>query len=124
MSHHAHFPHHAPLGLVGIVLTFLAKAHRRWRDGAVLLVANERWWGSKPITARVTVWPRSIEIQDRLAEVAIRRYQRGLISTGDRDQDRIRALTARRNRSEAMRSYLKTYLEYLVAVGRSPEEQS
>ena len=28
----------APLGLVGIVLTFLAKAHRRWRDGAVLLV--------------------------------------------------------------------------------------
>lgn len=28
----------APLGLVGIVLTFLSKAHRRWRDGAVLLL--------------------------------------------------------------------------------------
>ncbi|BBY97067.1 ABC transporter substrate-binding protein [Mycolicibacterium fallax] len=40
-------------------------------DGAVLLVANERWWGSKPITARVTVWPRSIEIQDRLDDRAV-----------------------------------------------------
>lgn len=28
----------APLGIVGIVLTFLSKAHRRWRDDAVLLL--------------------------------------------------------------------------------------
>lgn len=64
------------------------------------------------------------EIQERLAEGAIQRYLRGLISNVERDQDRVRALNARRSYYEAMRSYLKTYLEYLVAVGRSPEEQS
>ena len=35
-------------------------------DGAVVLVANERWWGAKPVTARVTVWPRGADIQDRV----------------------------------------------------------
>jgi peptide/nickel transport system substrate-binding protein len=35
-------------------------------DGAVVLVANDRWWGTAPVTARVTVWPRGAEIQDRI----------------------------------------------------------
>lgn len=35
-------------------------------DGAVVLVANDRWWGTKPITKRVTVWPRGADIQDRV----------------------------------------------------------
>ncbi|MBB2990374.1 peptide/nickel transport system substrate-binding protein [Mycolicibacterium iranicum] len=39
-------------------------------DGAVVLVANDKWWGAKPITARVTVWPRSPELQDRVNEGA------------------------------------------------------
>ena len=35
-------------------------------EGAVVLVANDRWWGAKPITKRVTVWPRGIDVQDRV----------------------------------------------------------
>ena len=34
--------------------------------GAVVLVANDQWWGSKPLTKRITVWPRGVEVQDRL----------------------------------------------------------
>lgn len=35
-------------------------------DGAVALVANDRWWGTKPVTKRITVWPRGIDVQDRI----------------------------------------------------------
>jgi peptide/nickel transport system substrate-binding protein len=34
--------------------------------GAVVLVANDRWWGTKPMTKRVTVWPQKADIQDRV----------------------------------------------------------
>jgi peptide/nickel transport system substrate-binding protein len=34
--------------------------------GAVVLVANDRWWGPKAITKRVTVWPQGPDIQDRV----------------------------------------------------------
>lgn len=34
--------------------------------GAVVLVANDRWWGPKPITKRITVWPLAADIQDRV----------------------------------------------------------
>ncbi len=35
-------------------------------DGAVVLVANDKWWGAKPVTAKVTVWPRGPDLQDRV----------------------------------------------------------
>jgi peptide/nickel transport system substrate-binding protein len=35
-------------------------------DGAVVLVANDRWWGTKPITKRIVVWPRAGDVQGRL----------------------------------------------------------
>ena len=34
--------------------------------GAVVLVANDRWWGPKAITKRITVWPQGADIQDRV----------------------------------------------------------
>ncbi len=34
--------------------------------GAVVLVANDKWWGEKPVTDRVTVWPRAADVQDRV----------------------------------------------------------
>jgi peptide/nickel transport system substrate-binding protein len=34
--------------------------------GGVVLVANDRWWGPKPITKRITVWPQAPDIQDRV----------------------------------------------------------
>ena len=35
-------------------------------DGAVVLVANDKWWGAKPVTDRITVWPRGADIQERV----------------------------------------------------------
>lgn len=35
-------------------------------EGAVVLVANDRWWGAKAITKRITVWPRGVDVQDRI----------------------------------------------------------
>lgn len=34
--------------------------------GGVVLVANDRWWGPKAITKRVTVWSQGPDIQDRV----------------------------------------------------------
>lgn len=39
-------------------------------DGAVVLVANDKWWGAKPVTAKVTVWPGRADLQDRVNEGA------------------------------------------------------
>ena len=35
-------------------------------EGAVVLIANDKWWGAKPVTKRVTVWPRGVDLQDRI----------------------------------------------------------
>jgi peptide/nickel transport system substrate-binding protein len=35
-------------------------------DGAVVLVANDKWWGAKPLTNKITVRPRGADVQDRL----------------------------------------------------------
>jgi len=35
-------------------------------EGAVVLVANDRWWGTAPISKRVTVWPSGVDVQDRV----------------------------------------------------------
>lgn len=39
-------------------------------DGAVVLVTNDKWWGTMPVTGRITVWPRSSDMQDRVNEGA------------------------------------------------------
>ena len=38
--------------------------------GAVVLIANDKWWGAKPVTGKVTVWPRSADMQDRVNQAA------------------------------------------------------
>jgi peptide/nickel transport system substrate-binding protein len=35
-------------------------------EGAVTLVANDRWWGTSPAIGQITVWPRGIDVQDRI----------------------------------------------------------
>ncbi|MGW5072217.1 ABC transporter substrate-binding protein [Rhodococcus sp. NPDC004095] len=35
-------------------------------DGGVTLVANERWWGNKPGTDRIVVWPKNSDLPARL----------------------------------------------------------
>lgn len=42
------------------------KIERVLDGGAVVLVANDRWWGPKAITKRITVWPQGPDIQDRV----------------------------------------------------------
>ena len=41
------------------------------KDGAVVLVANDKWWGAKPVTNKVTVRPRGADVQDRLNNGAV-----------------------------------------------------
>ena len=36
-----------------------------------MLVANDKWWGAKPVTTKVTVWPRGADIQDRVNQGAL-----------------------------------------------------
>jgi peptide/nickel transport system substrate-binding protein len=40
-------------------------------DGAVVLVANDKWWGAKPLTNKITVRPRGADVQDRLNNGAV-----------------------------------------------------
>jgi peptide/nickel transport system substrate-binding protein len=40
------------------------------KDGAVVLVANDKWWGAKAVTGTITVWPRGADIQDRVSQGA------------------------------------------------------
>ncbi|HEX5143732.1 MAG TPA: ABC transporter substrate-binding protein [Mycobacterium sp.] len=35
-------------------------------NGSVTLTANDRWWGAKPRADRITVWPRSVDLQDHV----------------------------------------------------------
>ncbi|MGC0363906.1 peptide/nickel transport system substrate-binding protein [Rhodococcus sp. 27YEA15] len=36
-------------------------------DGGLVLVANERWWGNKPATDRIVVWPLGVDLTDLTA---------------------------------------------------------
>jgi peptide/nickel transport system substrate-binding protein len=49
------------------------------KDGSVVLVANDKWWGATPVTREVTVWPRGADIQDKVNQGA---YDVVDISTG------------------------------------------
>jgi peptide/nickel transport system substrate-binding protein len=40
------------------------------KDGAVVLVANDKWWGAAPVTGKITVWPRGADIQERVNQGA------------------------------------------------------
>ena len=55
------------------------------KDGAVVLVANDKWWGAKPVTAKITVWPRGADIQDRVNAGALRRrrHRRGIVGNAE-----------------------------------------
>ncbi|MCW2514679.1 MAG: ABC-type dipeptide transport system, periplasmic component [Mycobacterium sp.] len=50
-----HFPSSGPYRVSGVN-----------GDGSVVLVANDKWWGAKPVTERITVWPRGADVQERV----------------------------------------------------------
>ncbi|WP_137724462.1 ABC transporter substrate-binding protein [Prescottella subtropica] len=35
-------------------------------DGGLVLVENERWWGNKPATSRIVVWPKGSDVQSHV----------------------------------------------------------
>lgn len=51
----SHFPSSGPYRIESVL-----------DGGAVVLVANERWWGARPMTKRIAVWPQKADIQDRV----------------------------------------------------------
>ena len=68
-----------------------------------MLVANDKWWGAKPVTKRITVWPRGVDVQDRVnngsfdvVDVADR-----LVGHADHLPDDYRAPTSRRRASSS-----------------------
>jgi peptide/nickel transport system substrate-binding protein len=40
-------------------------------DGTIVLVANDRWWATKPITKQITVWPRGADVAQRLKDGSV-----------------------------------------------------
>ena len=56
----AHFPSSGPYKIDSVL-----------DGGAVVLVANDRWWGTRAVTKRITVWPQSADLQDRVTKRAV-----------------------------------------------------
>ncbi|HSS24105.1 MAG TPA: ABC transporter substrate-binding protein [Mycobacterium sp.] len=59
--------------------------------GALVLVANDRWWGPRPITRRITVLPQGPDIQDRINNrsvdvVDVAAGSSGTLATPDNDE--------------------------------------
>ncbi|QSE84363.1 ABC transporter substrate-binding protein [Rhodococcus koreensis] len=40
-------------------------------DEGLVLVANDRWWGNRPATSRIVVWPKSSDISARIGDGAV-----------------------------------------------------
>lgn len=41
------------------------------QDSGLVLVGNERWWGNKPATPRIVLFPKNIDIKDKLGSGAV-----------------------------------------------------
>lgn len=38
------------------------------KDDGLVLIANERWWGDKPATGRIVIWPQSTDVAAKVAD--------------------------------------------------------
>ncbi|WP_228001600.1 ABC transporter substrate-binding protein [Nocardia australiensis] len=56
------------------------------KDGLVL-VANERWWGIKPETGRIVVWPKTVDLKAKLSDNAVSVVDIGAGSVQDLNLD-------------------------------------
>ncbi|MGO4612875.1 ABC transporter substrate-binding protein [Nocardia sp. 2YAB30] len=41
------------------------------REDGLVLVANERWWGNKPSTGRIVVWPKTVDVKQKIGDSAV-----------------------------------------------------
>ncbi|QBJ98319.1 peptide-binding protein [Rhodococcus sp. ABRD24] len=54
-------------------------------DDGLVLVENERWWGNKPATSRIVVWPKGTDVQSRIADGDVEVVDIGAGSIGGLD---------------------------------------
>ncbi|ABG98664.1 MULTISPECIES: ABC transporter substrate-binding protein [Rhodococcus] len=40
-------------------------------DEGLVLVANDRWWGNRPATSRIVVWPKSSDVSARIGDGSV-----------------------------------------------------
>lgn len=40
-------------------------------DDGLVLVANDRWWGNKPSTGRIVLWPKNTDLKVKVAQKAV-----------------------------------------------------
>ncbi|WP_405165441.1 ABC transporter substrate-binding protein [Nocardia sp. NBC_01499] len=59
------------------------------KDGLVL-VANERWWGNKPATGRIMVWPKTVDLKSKIGDSAMGVVDIGAGSVKDLNLDGFR----------------------------------
>ncbi|MGK8556715.1 ABC transporter substrate-binding protein [Nocardia gipuzkoensis] len=41
------------------------------KEEGLVLVANERWWGNKPATGRIVVWPKNFDLKQKIGQNAV-----------------------------------------------------
>ncbi|MFG1794897.1 ABC transporter substrate-binding protein [Nocardia sp. NPDC049149] len=59
------------------------------KDGLVL-VSNERWWGTKPATGRIMVWPKNVDLKSKIGDSAMGVIDIGTGSVKDLNLDGFR----------------------------------
>jgi outer membrane protein TolC len=72
--------------------------------------------------AAIALRTGEVELQRALLADAERRYRRGVIARGEWDRQQVRAWTAEKAHLQALRSYLRSLVSYLVSVGADPRE--
>ncbi|MFR9750254.1 ABC transporter substrate-binding protein [Nocardia sp. 004] len=55
------------------------------KEDGLVLVANNRWWGNKPETGRIVVWPKTADMRQKVGENAVNVVDIGMNSVKDLD---------------------------------------
>lgn len=54
-------------------------------EDGLILVANEKWWGNKPATPRIVLWPKNTDLKEKLSSGAVEVVDIGANSLGEVD---------------------------------------
>lgn len=78
------------------------RVSRYSRDGGLELVANDKWWGEKPVTGHLTVWPRGTDGGKAVEAGDVDVVDTADLNTGDQVMGRATGeFTGQENRSGA-----------------------
>jgi outer membrane protein TolC len=85
---------------------------RRAYEGIISRIRNQK--------ALLQIRGDEYELRNATFQDALKRYEHGLISLSDRNQQQITLYTARKTLLQAQRTYIRTIGEYLVALDTDP----